>query len=211
MIHGLVTDDHAVVRKGLVQILGELKLKCPLVLDEADSGLAALQATATIAYDFVLLDIALPDMNGLEVLKQLRSAHPHLPVLVLSIYPERQYALRALQAGAAGYLTKDSAAEELLAAVRQILRGESYISRAVGETLNLEMIGRVGRSPHELLSDREFEVLVLIGQGKTPTQIARFLSLSVKTVSTYRSRILSKLELNTTAELIRYAVDHELV
>ena len=210
MIRGLIADDHAVVRKGMVQILSALDILSELVLDEAQNGAETLAALQSAPYDFVLLDIALPDMNGLEVLKLLRHQFPSMPVLMLSIYSEKQYAIRSLQAGAAGYLTKESAPEELLTAVRQALAGGRYISQAVVETMTEGLLRGSAEVTHESLSDREYQVLSLLGQGKSISQIADYLSLSVKTVSTYRARILTKLELTTTAELIGYAVRHNL-
>lgn len=211
IIRGLVADDHAVVRKGMVQILSELDLSAQLVLDEASCGVDALKSFEATTYDFVLLDIALPDMNGLEVLKQIQQSSPETPVLMLSVYPEKQYAIRALQSGAFGYLTKESAPGELLTAVRQVLSGRRYVSESVAEALTDRLLKGESASLHDALSDREYQVLCLFGQGKSATQIAEHLSLSVKTISTYRSRILTKLELATTGELIRYAVRHGLV
>ncbi|HRJ41185.1 MAG: response regulator transcription factor [Caldilineaceae bacterium] len=211
MIRGLVVDDHAVVRKGMVQILSDLGLTSEVSVDEASTGVEMLRIVRERPYDFMLLDIALPDMNGLEALKQLRTFQPELPVLVLSIYSEKQYALRALQAGASGYLTKESAPEELLVAVRHALQGQRYISRGVADALTEGLLRGTPEPTHESLSDREFEVLCILGQGRTISQIAEHLSLSPKTVSTYRRRILTKLELTTTAELIQYAVRNDLV
>lgn len=211
MIRGLVADDHAVVRKGMVQILSALDMSAQLVLDEAGCGLDALKSIESATYDFVLLDIALPDMNGLEVLKQIHQSSPDTPVLMLSVYPEKQYAIRALQSGASGYLTKESAPGELLTAVRQVLSGRRYVSESVAEALTDRLQRGESESLHAALSDREYQVLCLFGQGKSATQIAEHLSLSVKTISTYRSRILMKLELETTGELIRYALRHGLV
>lgn len=211
IIRGLVADDHAVVRKGMVQILSDLDLSAQLVLDEASCGMEALKLMEATAYDFVLLDIALPDMNGLEVLKQIHQSAPETPVLMLSVYPEKQYAIRALQSGAFGYLTKESAPGELLTAVGQVLSGRRYVSESVAEALTDRLQRGESESLHEALSDREYQVLCLFGQGKSATQIAEYLSLSVKTISTYRSRILTKLDLETTGELIRYAVRHGLV
>jgi len=210
MIRGLVVDDHAVVRKGLVQILADLDVMRGVTLDEATSGAEMLQAVGDGSYDFVLLDIALPDMNGLDVLKQVHRLCPDLPVLMLSIYPEKQYAVRSLQAGASGYLSKESAPEELLTAVRQVLSGGRYISQNVAESLTDSLLRDRSEPTLDSLSDREYQVLCMFGQGKTVTQIADYLSISVKTVSTYRRRILTKLDLTTTAELIQYAVHHDL-
>jgi DNA-binding NarL/FixJ family response regulator len=209
MIRVLVADDHAVVRRGVLQILGE----CPDVVaaGEASSGRETLQAVRKSDYDVLLLDIAMPEGGGLEVLKQLRSLKPGLRVLILSVYAEKQYALRALRAGAAGYLTKDSAPEELIAAVRLVARGGKYVTRSLAEQLADELRGEGVREPHETLSDREFQVMRLLAAGKTVGEIAADLSLSVKTVSTYRARILEKLGLKSTAEIMRYSLEHGLV
>lgn len=209
MIRVLVADDHAVVRKGLAHILSELD--CAVLIEEASTGKEVLRLGQEQGYDLILLDIALPDMNGLEVLKQLHATRPNMPILMLSIYPERQYATRALRAGAAGYLTKDSAPSELLTAVKRILAGHKYISPALAELLADDLISDASDEPHRSLSDRELQVLCLLGEGRTVSEIAAYLGLSVKTISTYRSRILQKLRLSTTAELIQYAVRHELV
>jgi DNA-binding NarL/FixJ family response regulator len=209
MIRVLVADDHAVVRRGVLQILAE----CPDVVaaGEASSGRETLQAVRKNDYDVLLLDIAMPDGGGLEVLQQLRSLRPGLRVLILSVYPERQYALRALRAGAAGYLTKDSAPEELVAAVRQVARGGKYVTRSLAEQLADELRGEGVREPHETLSHREHQVMCLLAAGKTVGEIAADLSLNVKTISTYRARILEKLGLKSTAEIMRYALERGLV
>jgi DNA-binding NarL/FixJ family response regulator len=209
MARVLVADDHAVVRRGVLQILEEAPDR--VTADEASTGHEVLQAVRERDYDVVLLDIALPDSNGLEVLKQLQSLKPDLNVLILSIYPEKQYAVRALKAGAAGYLTKDSAPDELIAAIRTVARGGKYITLSLAEKLADEVGGEVEKPAHEALSDREYQVMCLLAMGKTITEIAEELSLSVKTVSTYRARLLRKLGLNNTAEIIRYALKRKLV
>jgi two-component system invasion response regulator UvrY len=209
VIRVLVADDHAVVRRGLVQILDEVPAL--IVAGQAASGRQVLQAVQRGDYDVLVLDIAMPDGGGLEVLRQLESLKPDLPVLILSMYSEKQYALRALKAGAAGYLTKESAPDELIAAIQTVARGEKYVSRSLAETL-AEALGReTEKEPHETLSDREYQVMCLLAAGKTVADIAMELSLSVKTVSTYRARLLDKLRLKSTAEIIRYALERGLV
>jgi len=161
--------------------------------------------------DVILLDLSLPGRNGYEVLKQLRAEIPQTRVLILTTYPEKQYAVRCLRGGASGYLTKDSASEELVTAIRKIAEGRKYVGSALGELLATEIDAGSSLLPHEELSDREFQVLGLIGQGKTVSQIADILSLSLSTVNTHRAHILAKMHMETTAQLIRYAVDNNLV
>ena len=209
MIKVLVADDHAVVRRGVLQILSEAPDM--YAAGEASTGHETLQAVRKDEYDVVLLDISMPEGSGIETLHQLRSLRPDMPILILSVYPERQYAIRALRAGAAGYVTKDSASEELIAAIRKVARGGKYITSSVGEMLAAELGGELRKEPHLSLSDREFQVICLLADGKNITYIATQLSLSVKTISTYRSRILRKLDLQNNAELIRYALMHGLV
>lgn len=206
----LLVDDHALVRRGVAHVLRE---DLPdLTIVEKGTAQEALEATHSTPWDLVMLDINLPDKSGLDTLKDIKQVCPDLPVLILSLYPEAQYARRAFKAGAAGYLTKDTAPEEVTTAVKHILRGGRYVSAALAEQLAADLATTAGdsRAPHERLSDRELEVLRLIGAGKTPTEVAEHLALSIKTVSTYRARILEKLNLRTTAELIRFAVDHRL-
>lgn len=204
----LLVDDHAIMRKGLkdvlVEGLGQVEV------GEAATGLEALEAVRTQAWDAVVLDVNLPDKNGIEVLKEMKALRPALPVVVLSLHPEDQYAVRMLKAGASGYLTKESAPELLVMAIRKALQGGTYVSPALAEQLAVGL-GTPSAEPLATLSDREMEVLCLIAGGKTPTDIADTLSLSVKTISTYRTRLLEKLNLKTTADLIRYALDHKLV
>jgi len=208
MIKVLVVDDHAVVRRGLVQILAEAPDMT--AAGEASTAREALQAVERSDFDVVVLDISLPDIDGLDVLKQLRSLKPELRVLVLSIHPEKQYALRALKAGAAGYLTKESAPEELVAAIRQVSRGRKHVTQSLAERLADRLGPGVKKEPHETLSDREYQVMCRLAAGKTVTEIAAELSLSVSTVSTYRARILQKLGLKSTAEIMRYALERGL-
>jgi len=209
MIRVLVADDHAVVRRGVVQILAESPHI--VVAGEASCGSEVLRAVRENDYDIVLLDIAMPGGSGLEVLKELQSLKPDVQVLILSMYPEKQYALRALKAGAAGYLTKDSAPDELIEAIERISQGNKYITRSLAQEMASELGGKAGKELHETLSDREYQVMRLLAAGKSVSEIATQLSLSVKTGSTYRTRILEKLDLKTTAEIMHYALARGLV
>lgn len=205
----LVADDHPIVRRGLRDLLQE----APEVgeVGEAGDAAAVLDAVRRGAWDAIVLDIGMPGRGGLEALRDLKKERPKLPVLVLSVHPEEQYAVRAIRAGVAGYLTNDAAPEHLLEAVRTIVRGRKYLTPAVAAALADAAELDRGEAPHAALSDREFQVLRLFGAGRTVGQIADELALSVKTVSTYRARILEKLGLKTTAELVRDAVTHRLV
>ena len=205
----LIVDDHAVVRRGLRQVVVE---ECDgAVVEEVSTGQAALDAVRLGDWALVILDINLPDKNGLEVLKDLQALRPALPVLILSHHAEEQYAARAFKAGAAGYLTKDSAAKELSTAIRKVMAGGRYVSSSFAERLAGHLTGDVSAAAHEALSDREHLVLCEMARGKTVSQIADELALSVKTVSTYRTRLLEKLGLANNAELMRHALDHRLV
>lgn len=209
MIRVLVADDHAVVRRGVANIVNDAPGM--RVTGEACTGRQVLQALARDDYDVLVLDMDMPDGDGLEVLAQLKP-QPRAPaVLILSIYPEKQFARRALQAGAAGYLTKSSIPDELIMAIRHIAQGRRYITQSLAEVLADHLAVDLGRTPHQALSDREFQVLRLLAEGKTRQQIAAELGLDAKTISTYRERILQKLELSTTAEIVRYAIEHNLV
>lgn len=205
----LIVDDHAVVRQGIKQILTEMSE--PVEIGEAGNGGDAIRMLRDGDWDMVLLDIGLPGKNGVEVLKQIKTEWKKLPVLMLSMYPEDQYALRAIRAGASGYMTKESAPDELLSAISKVKNGGRYISAEVAEKLVFELDDSSDELPHQGLSDREFEVLRLIASGKTVSEIAELLSLSVKTISTYRSRILEKMKMKHNAELTHYALKHELV
>ena len=205
----LVADDHAVVRKGLTKILKDSD--AGIRVDEAGNGQEALARVLQESYELVLMDISMPGRGGLEVLKEIKSHRPRLPVLMLSIHPEEEYALRALRAGASGYVTKDSAAEELAGAIRKVLSGGRYVSASLAEKIAFKMDADDGRPPHETLSDREYQVLRMIASGKSVSEIAQELSLSIKTISTYRSRILEKMRAKNNAELIRYALENRLV
>jgi len=202
-------DDHAVVRRGLKAILAEEFSSAEL--GEAENAQEALQRIREQEWDLILLDIAMPGRSGLEVLKQLNSSHPALPVLVLSMYPEEQYAVRVLRSGAAGYLTKEGAPEELVQAARKVLSGGRYVGATLAEKLALRLSGGGEDQPHASLSDREFQVMCMIASGKTVSQIADELSLSVKTISTFRARILEKMSMATNTELVRYALENRLI
>lgn len=205
----LLVDDHPIVRRGVKDLLIHERI-CSEI-EEASSGEAALLAIRRKPWGLMLLDVALPDKHGLDVLKEAKEIQPRLPVLMLSLYPEKEFALRAIKAGASGYLTKQSAPAELLAAVNRVLQGGRYITAALAEQMAAALETGVEGVLHARLSDRELQVLQLLGKGKAVSVIAEELCLSVKTVSTYRARILEKLSCQTTAELIRYAVDAKLV
>ena len=209
MIKVVVVDDHAVVREGLKRIIAENDGM--MVSGEAADGFEAMQVIKKEHCDVVLLDITMPNKSGLDVLKELHAESPRLPVLVLSMHPEDQYALRVLRAGAAGYVTKESAPAKLVQAIRKVVRGGKYVSPSLAEKLVYDLGTHTDKAPHEILSDREYQVLCMIGSGKTVTQIAEELALSVKTISTYRVRILEKLKMNNNAEMTRYAIKEGLV
>lgn len=205
MMKFLIADDHAIVRKGLVQLLLE-EFPTAEITEVANSAEVFQQLSKQI-WDLILLDISMPGKNGIEVLKQVRANGIKAPILMISMHPEEQYAIRALKAGASGFLNKESATEELLAAVHKVLSGKKYISASVADKLADNLGAKQG---HELLSDREMQVLQLIASGKTASEIAEEISLSVNTISTYRARILEKLNLNNNAELTRYALDNNI-
>ncbi len=204
----LVADDHAIVRRGVREILEEAPLG--LCVKEASSAAETLKAVGDNTYDIILLDISFPDGSGLDVLRQIRAQSPQTRVLMLSMYPQEQYAQRALRLGASGYLTKDSAPGELIIAIQQVIAGGKYITRALAERLADEIGKQVKKVPHETLSDREFQVLTRLGAGLSIHEIAAEFSLSPKTVSTYRSRLLKKLKLKTTADIIHYVIENRL-
>jgi two-component system, NarL family, invasion response regulator UvrY len=205
----LIADDHAIVRKGLVQILLE-EFPEAEITEVGDSN-EVLEQVRKQMWDAILLDISMPGRNGIETLKQIRANGIKTPILMLSMHPEEQYAIRVLKAGASGFLNKESATEELLVAIHKVLSGKKYITPAVAEKL-AETLGENKEKPaYEGLSDREMQVLQLIASGKTVSDIAEAISLSVNTISTYRTRILEKLNLNNNAELTRYAIDNNLV
>lgn len=205
----LIADDHAIVRTGLKQILqGEFPSS---KIDEAKDAEEMMQKVMKQEWDLVISDLSMPGRSGLEALTQIHQQFPKLPVLILSIHPEEQYATRILKAGAAGYLNKETATEELTTAVRRILQGRKYITPSVAELLASNMVIDGNKAPHEVLSDREFEVLKLIASGKSVSEIASSLFLSVTTVSTYRARVLSKMSLRNNADLTVYAIEHKLL
>ena len=209
MIRVLIADDHAILRSGLKEILvHELK---DVVCGEAEDARQVLLQVQSGDWDLVMLDITMPGRSGLDILKDLKAVRPKLPVLVLSMHPEDQYGKRVLKAGASGYMRKESAPDELIKAIRKVLAGGRYVSPALAEKLAVDLSDDVGRPSHETLSDREFEVLRMIASGKTVGHIAEELHLSVTTVSTYRARILEKMDLTTTAELMHYALRNHLV
>jgi two-component system, NarL family, invasion response regulator UvrY len=205
----LIADDHAVFRRGLKETIGEAFQN--VIFGEAKTALETLEGVRLHNWDIVILDISMPGKSGLDILNDLKRLRPKLPILLLSMHPEEQYARRALKSGAAGYLTKESVPEELKVAVRKIVAGGRYVSAALAERLAYDIGTGVDVPIHELLSDREFQVLRMIASGKTVKQIADEIALSVKTVSTYRARILEKTGMKTTAELIRYAFQAQLV
>jgi DNA-binding NarL/FixJ family response regulator len=205
----LIADDHAVVRQGMKQILaGAFKRS---VFGEAANSQEALEKVWKEQWDIVVLDLTMPGRSGLEVLKEIKRARPKLPVLILSMHPEDQFAVRLLKAGASGYLTKESAPEELVGAVNKAIAGGRYVSSALAEKLALLIVRDVDSAPHESLSDREFLILRQIASGKTVSAIAKDLSLSVKTVSTYRTRLLEKMARANNSELVQYAFQYQLV
>jgi DNA-binding NarL/FixJ family response regulator len=209
MIKILIADDHAIVREGLKQILSESPDL--IVIAEASSGQEVLEKISKSDLDLVVLDIAMPGRGGLDILKEIKTQRPRLPVLMLSMYPEEQYAIRVLKSGASGYLTKESAPSELVMAIRQISQGKKYISPSLAEKLAIDLEINPDKMPHEILSDREYQVMCMIASGKTLKEIADGLSLSIKTISTYRSRILEKMNMKTNAELTHYAIKNNLV
>jgi len=209
MIRVLIADDHAVVRKGLRHILSSTE--DIVVGDEAANGAAVITMIGKNAYDVVLLDISMPGRNGLDILKQIKLQNPKLPVLMLSMHPEEDYAARCFRAGASGYLTKDGPANELVTAVRKVARGGRYISSSLADRLPFAWESRSEEPSHGLLSDREFQVMCMLAGGKTTTQIADELSLSSQTVSTYKARILEKMKMPSIAHVIRYAIENGLV
>jgi two-component system invasion response regulator UvrY len=208
-IRVFITDDHAIVREGLKQILAEQG--DIVVAGEAETGLDAIRLFPKSRCKVMLLDISLPDRNGIEVLKQVKKDRPELAVLMLSMHREDQYAIRALKAGAAGYLTKQSAPRELVVAIRQVASGQKYVSAALAQALAAQVGDDHEAAAHDGLSDREYQTLTMIASGKTVSEIARELSLSVKTISEYRARLLVKMKLKTSAELTHYAIRNQLI
>ncbi|MGA2467481.1 MAG: response regulator transcription factor [Thermodesulfobacteriota bacterium] len=209
MLRILIADDHPIVRQGLKQILSEESDMG--VFGEAQNSQEVLKLVQKQDWDIVILDITMPGRGGIDVLKELKHQYPKLPLLILSMHPEDQYAVRALKAGAGGYLTKESAQEELIKAIRKIVRGGKYISSTLAEKLAFDLETETEKPLHETLSDREHQVLLMIASGKTVSEIAEELSLSVKTIDTYRARILEKMKMKTNAELMHYAIKNGLV
>ena len=209
MIRVLIADDHSILRRGLAQIIAETADM--QVCGEAENGAQAVKFAREHPVDVVLLDITMPDRNGLDTLKQLKKEKPKLAVLMLSMHPEEIYALRAIKAGASGYLNKASAPALLVTAIRQVAGGRRYISPAVAEELAGTIADGADRPPHAALSDREYETMRLIASGKTVSEIAAEMSLSVKTVSVYRARLLQKMQLKNNSELTHYALKNQLV
>jgi two-component system invasion response regulator UvrY len=209
VIKVLIADDHAILRRGLKEILArELE---DAVYGEAKDAREVLARVQSDQWDLVILDLSMPGRSGLDVLRDIKGMRPKLPILVLSMHPEDQYGKRILKAGASGYMNKESAPEELIKAIRKVLAGGRYVSPALAERLVMDLNEDITRPVHEALSDREFEVLRMIASGKTVTQIAENLHLSVATVSTYRARILEKMKMTTTAQIMHYALSNHLV
>lgn len=208
MKKAIIADDHVIIRKGIIHILGGCNELCEI--DEADDGQDLLEKTRKKNYDLILLDISMPGRNGIEVLKQLRIEHPKIPVIILSIHSEDQYAIRAIKSGAAGYLTKEILPDKLVHAVETVLSGRKYITSSIAEQLANQFDENMSKAPHERLTDREYEVLCRLASGATVTGIAQELYLSVKTISTYRHRILQKMNMKNNAELIKYCFDNKL-
>ena len=209
MIQILIADDHEMFREGIKRICEDNPDL--VVAGEASNGSEVLEKVADRDFDLLLLDIAMPGLNGLDTLKQLKTLKPRLRVLVLSMYPEDEYAVRAIKAGAAGYLNKAKASRELMEAIKKISDGGNYINASVAEKLLFDMRAETSLPLHKTLSDREYQIFTLIVSGKKVGEIAEELSLSVKTVSTYKVRILHKMEMKSTAELVKYAVEHKLM
>ena len=209
MLRVLVADDHPIVRRGLRQIIAETA--DIVVADEASDGQEVVSKVAQNRYDVVLLDISMPGKHGFDALKEIQGLRPDLPVLVLSMHQEEQYGVRALKAGASGYLAKESSPDELVSAIRKVARGGTYISSTLAERLASRLKMDATGPLHEALSDREYQVMRLIASGKTVKEISQQLQLSVKTISTYRRRVLEKMQMKTNAELTHYAIQNDLL
>lgn len=209
MIRILIADDHHVVRKGLRQIL--LDEFPASVIEEVADAEELIKKVMHAQWDVVISDLSMPGRSGLDALQQIKLSYPDLPVLILSIHPEEQYALRALKSGASGYLSKDAAPDELVKAVKKVMLGKKYISQAIAEKLASSFSSDSLLSPHENLSDREFDVMKLLANGKSVSEIAERLSLSVTTVSTYRARVMVKMNLKSNSDLTRYAIEYKLI
>jgi len=209
MLRILIADDHEVVRKGLMKVLAEILQ--PIKVDEARNGQEAMSKVLKSEYDLVVLDIKMPGKGGLDVLKEIKQHKPKLPVLILSMHPEEQFAVRAMRAGASGYLTKECAGDELVLAVQKALKGERYIGGSLAEILAGDLASNSDKPLHEILSDREFQVMLMIASGKAVSVIAKELCLSVKTISSYRTNILLKTGMKNNAEITHYAIQNNLV
>lgn len=209
MLRILIADDHTVVRKGLRQIL--LDEFPTAVIEEVADAEALIKKVMAAQWDVVVSDLSMPGRSGLDALQQIKLSYPNLPVLILSIHPEEQYALRALKSGASGYLSKDTAPDELVKAVQKALLGKIYISQAIAEKLANSFSGNSSLSPHETLSDREFDVMKLLANGKSVSEIAEMFLLGVTTVSTYRARVMVKMNLKSNSDLTKYAIENNLI
>ena len=208
MIHILIADDHTIVRKGLKELVEYTKEI--VVIAEAKNSAEVMNQMSAVQFDVVVLDINMPGRSGLETLKEIRKLYPNIPVLILSMYPEEQYAVRVIRSGAAGYLTKDSAPEELINAIKIVAGGKKYINIKIAEQLVKHFDQSIDKPAHEVLSDREYEIMLKIASGMTITEIANDLSLSVKTISTYKSRLMQKIDLKNTNELVQYVLNNKL-
>lgn len=209
MIRILIADDHGIFREGLKQVIaGTANMT---VSDEAADSLEVLVKIRDHDYDLVILDISLPGRSGLDLLTEIKALRPKLPILILSMHPEEQYAMRALKSGASGYLTKGSSSQELVEALQKIAMGKKYVSAAMAEVLASRLASDTGGPPHERLSDREFQVMRMIATGATPKKIADELMVGIKTINTYRVRILQKMDMKCNADLTRYAIEHRLM
>ena len=209
MLRVLIADDHEIVRKGLGKVITETLQ--PIKIDEAGNGQEALSKILRSEYDLVVLDLKMPGKSGLEVLKEIKHHRPKLPVLILSMHPEEQFAIRAIRAGASGYLTKECAGDELVLAIRKALKGERYISGSLAQILAGELDSDSEKPLHEVLSDREYQVMLMVASGKPVGAIAKELCLSVKTISSYRTNILLKTRMKNNAEITHYAIKNKLV
>jgi DNA-binding NarL/FixJ family response regulator len=209
MLRILIADDHEIVRKGLGKVLAETLQ--PVKIDEARTGKEAVSNVLKSEYDLVVLDLKMPGKSGLDVLKEIKQHRPKLPVLILSMHPEEQFAVRAIRAGASGYLTKESAGDELVLAIRKAINGERYISGSLAQLLAGELDSDLEKPLHEVLSDREYQVMLMIASGKPVGAIAEELRLSVKTISSYRTNILLKTRMKNNSEITHYAIKNQLV
>ena len=209
MIRVFIVDDHIIFREGLKRVIGTASDM--EVAGETGDGREALRAILENMYDVVLLDLVLPGMDGLDVLRAAKEKRPSLPILVLSFFPEEQYAVRVIREGASGYLTKESVPSDLIRAIRMAAQGRKYVSDSLGEKLAGILVGKSGTNPHDLLSNREYQIFYMLGTGKSIKKIAQELSLAPTTVSTHRTRILNKMGMKSSMELVRYAIENSLI